>query len=123
MSYQDQKLRAILRLSVITLIFSALLAVSLIYPDRTESLVDSLPLSRSGDNYIVLIGILLTLVPVCWAVLFGLALTSPDQEVRFVRWTKRWRKGAIPFESIEFDTSDPDYLKPAWRYFLKRRKR
>ncbi len=123
MKYQDQKLRAILRLAAITSVLSALLAITLIYPERTESVVHYLPLSRNGESYIVWLGILLTLAPICWAVLLGLILTSPQQEVRFVRWTKRWRKAPIPFEAIKFDTRDPDYLKPAWRYFMDRPKR
>jgi hypothetical protein len=122
MTYQDQ-IRAILRLSVITLVLSALLAMSLIYPTRTERIVHHLPLSRSGDDYTVWLGILLTLAPICWAVLLGLITTSPEQEVRFVRWTKRWRRAPLLFEAIEFDTSDNDYVKSAWRYFLGRRRR
>ncbi len=121
MTYQDQKIRSIRRLSIITLVLSGLLAMTLIYPTEMESIVEHFPLSRSGDDYTVLLGILLTLVPICWAVLFGLIVTSPEQEVRFVRSTKRWRRGPLPFEAIAFDTSDPDYVKPAWRYFLDRR--
>ena len=121
MKYQDQKLRAILRLTVITVVMSASLAITLIYPERTETIVSHLPLSRTGNRYIVWLGVLITLVPICWAVLLGLIFTSPEQEVRFVRWTKRWRSAPIPFEAIEFDTLDPDYFKPAWRYFLDRR--
>jgi len=123
MKYQDQKLRAILRLAAIALVLSALLAFTLIYPERTESIVHYLPLSRRGDSYIVWLGILITLAPICWMVLVGLVLTSPEQEVRFVQWTKRWRKAPMPFEAIEFDTLDPDYRKPAWRYFMERCRR
>lgn len=121
LKYQDQKLRAIGRLTLITSVLSVLLALALIYPKPTEGIVRHLPLSRNGGEYVVLVGILGTLVPVCWGVLMGLIFTSPEQEVRFVRWTKRWRKAPIPFEAIEFDTADPDYQKPAWRYFMERR--
>jgi hypothetical protein len=121
--YQDQKLRAIVRLTLFTSVMSALLAIAIVFPKRTESIVHHLPLSRTGDDYVVLLGVLIMLVPICWGVLLGLILTSPEQEVRFVRWTKRWRRSPIPFEKIEFDTSDPDYLKPAWRYFLDQRRR
>ncbi len=121
--YQNQKLRAIARLTLITLVLSILLALALIYPERTEGIARHLPLSRNGGEYIVLVGILGTLVPVCWGVLMGLLLTSPEQEVRFVRWTKRWRKAPIPFEAIEFDTRHPDYRKSALRYLMARRGR
>lgn len=121
--YQDQKLRAIGRLTLITSVLSVLLALGLIYPKPTESLVNHLPLSRNGGEYAVFVGILGILVPVCWVVLVTLIFTSPEQEVRFVRWTKRWRKDLIPFEAIEFDTGDPDYQKPAWRYYIDRRSR
>lgn len=120
MNYQDQKLRAIGRLALITAVLSGLLALSLLYPERTEGIVSQLPLSRNGGEYVVFVGIVGTLLPIFWGVLIGLILTSPEQEVRFVRWSKRWRKAPIPFEAIEFDTSDPDYKKPAWRYFLDR---
>jgi len=121
--YQDQKLGAIGRLTLIASVLSFLLALSLIYPERTEGIAGHLPLSRNGGEYGVLLGILGTLVPICWGVLIGLIFTSPEQEVRFVRWTKRWRKTPIPFESIEFDTHDPDYKKSSWRYLLDRRGR
>ncbi len=123
MTYQDQKLRAIARLAGITFVLSGLLAISLVYPSRTESIVRHLPLSKSEDNYTVWLGILVTLAPICWAVLLALIATSPEQEVRFVRWTKQWRKALIPFEAFKFDNSDPDYVKPAWRYFLDQRSR
>ncbi|ROT97370.1 hypothetical protein EB810_05720 [Altererythrobacter sp. FM1] len=123
MKYQDQKLRAIGRLTLITLVLSVLLALALLYPESTDGIVRHFPLSRNGGEYVVLVGILGTLVPVCWGVLIGLILTSPEQEVRFVRWTKRWRKAPVPFEAIEFDTGDPDYQKPAWRYLKDRRSR
>lgn len=123
MNYQDQKLRAIVRLTLITSALSVLLALAVIYPERTNGIVRHLSLSRNGGQYVVVVGILGTLVPICWGVLMGLIFTSPEQEVRFVRWTKRWRKAPIPFEAIEFDTGDPDYHKSAWRYFMDRRNR
>ncbi|WP_010414522.1 hypothetical protein [Citromicrobium sp. JLT1363] len=123
MNYQDQKIRAIVRLTLIASVLSVLLALAVIYPERTEGIVRQLPLSRNGSQYVVLLGILGTIVPICWAVLIGLIFTSPEQEVRFVRWTQRWRRAPIPFESIEFDTGDPDYRKSAWRYFADRRNR
>ena len=123
MKYQDQKFQAIVRLTVITSVLSVLLALALIYPEPTDGLVRHLPLSRYGDEYVIFVGILGTLVPICWGVLMGLIFTSPEQEVRFVRWTKRWRKAPIPFEAIEFDTGDPDYQKSAWRYFMDRHSR
>jgi hypothetical protein len=121
--YQDQKLRAILRLTLFTSALSALLVMVIVYPNRAKSFARHLPLSRTGDGYIVVLGVLVTLVPIFWGVLLGLILTSPEQEVRFVRWSKRWRRSPILFEEITFDTRDPDYLKPAWKYFLDRRKR
>ena len=123
MKYQEQKLGAIGRLALIALVLSFLLALSLLYPEQTEGIARHLPLSRNDREYTVLLGILGTLAPICWAVLIGLIFTSPEQEVRFVRWTKRWRKAQIPFESIEFDVDDPDYKKSSWRYFLDRRGR
>ena len=123
MKYQDQKLRAIARLTIITLGLTVLLALSLLYPDRAEGIVRHLPLSRNGSEYGVWLGILCILVPICWGVLFGLIFTSPEQEVSFVRWTKRWRRTSLPFEEIEFDTLDPDYRKSAWRYLSERRGR
>ena len=123
MKYQDQKLQAIGRLTLIASVLSVFLALALIYPEPTDGIVRHLPLSRNGDEYVVLVGILGTLVPIFWGVLMGLIFTSPEQEVRFVCWTKRWRKAPIPFEAIVFDTGDPDYQKPAWRYFMDRRSR
>lgn len=118
--YQDQKLRAIGRLTLIASALSVLLSLALLYPEQTNGIVSHLPLSRNGDEYVVLIGILGMVVPICWAVLMGLILTSPEQEVRLVRRTRRWRKHPIPFEAIEFDVGDPNYRKPAWRYFIDR---
>ncbi len=123
MTYQDQKIKAIGRLSIMAAVLTMLLLVSLIYPDRTRSLVQHLPLSRHGNDYEVWLAVLAILAPLFWAVDFGLIFTSPEQEVRFVKWSKRWRKTPIKFEDIEFDTRDPDYRKVAWRYFLDRRKR
>jgi hypothetical protein len=121
LKYQDQKLRAIARLTIITSVLSLLLALTLIYPERAAGVVRHLPLSRNGSEYNVWLGILTALVSICWGVLLGLIFTSPEQEVRFVRWTKRWRSTSIPFEEIEFDTLDPDYRKSAWRYMSERR--
>lgn len=121
--YQDQKLQAIGRLSVIAVILSVSLALALIFPRATDGIVHHLPLSRNGNEYLVVVSVLATIVPICWAVLIGLILTSPEQEVRFVRWSKRWRKAPIPFEAIEFDTADPDYRKSAWRYLTERHSR
>ncbi len=123
MKYQDQKLRAIARQTIITSALSVLLALTLIYPERAEGIIRLLPLSRNGSEYSVWIGILSILVPICWGVLLGLIFTSPQQEARFVRWTKRFRRTSIPFEEIEFDTLDPDYRKSTWRYLSERWRR
>lgn len=119
MKYQDQKIRAIGRLTAIATILTGLLALSLIYPDRLQTYLQSLPLYRLRDNDVWL-GVLVTMVPICWAVDFVLIFTSPEQEVRLVAWSKRWLKSTSDFEKITFDTSDPDYRKMAWRYFLDR---
>ncbi|MBU4434429.1 MAG: hypothetical protein KKC14_08460 [Alphaproteobacteria bacterium] len=123
MTYQDQKIKAIGRLSIVAAVLTVLLLFSLIYPDGMRSLVQHLPLSRHGNNYGIWLVVLAIMAPLCWAVDFGLIFTSPEQEVRFANWSKRWRKTSIKFEEIEFDTLDPDYRKAAWRYFLDRRKR
>ncbi|KQM61373.1 MULTISPECIES: hypothetical protein [unclassified Sphingomonas] len=121
--YQDQKLQAIGRLTLIALILSVSLALALIFPGTTDGIVRHLPLSRNGNEYVVVVGTLATIVPICWGVAMGLIFTSPEQEVRFVRWSKRWRKAPIPFEDFEFDTADPDYRKSAWRYLIERHSR
>lgn len=123
MTYQDQKIKAITRLSIIAAVVTGLLLVSLIYPDRTRALVQHLPLSRHGDDYAIWVAALAIMAPLYWAVNFGLIFTSPEQEVRFAKWSKRWRKRPTKFDEIEFDTLDPDYRKVAWRYFLDRRNR
>lgn len=123
MKYQDQKLQAIGRLTLISFVLTVLLALVLIYPEPTVDIVRQLRFSRNGGEYVVLVGVLGTLAFLCWGVLIGLILTSPEQEVRFVRWTKRWRKAPIPFEAIQFDTDDANYQKTAWRYFMDRRSR
>lgn len=122
MPYQEEKLRAIGRLSIFAVALSVLLLLSVIYPDQTESLVQRLPLSRHGREYAVWLAFLWVMVPLCWAVNLGLIFTSPEQEVRFSKWSKRWRKTPTPFDTIEFDTLDPAYRTPAWRYFLERRR-
>lgn len=123
MKYQDQKLQAIGRLTLMASFLSVLLALALIFPAQTSGFVRHLPISRNGSEYVVFVGTLGIIVPMCWGVLLGLIFTSPEQEVRFVRWTKRWREGPIPFEKIEFDTSAPEYRKSAWRYFMDRYRR
>ncbi|MEJ6789545.1 hypothetical protein BrevBR_08315 [Brevundimonas sp. BR2-1] len=122
LTYQDQKIKAIARLSIMAALLTVLLLVSLIFSDRTRSLVQHLPLSRHGSDYGIWSAVLAIMVPLCWAVNFGLIFTSPEQEVRFATWSKRWRKSPTKFDEIEFDTLDPDYRKVAWRYFLDRRK-
>jgi len=121
MTYQDQKLRAIGRLTIISTVITVFLALALIYPESTQNVVRHIPLSRHGDEYGVWLGILAILTPICWGVNFGLIFTSPEQEARFVVWSKRWRKTPIEFEKQKFDTADPDYHKAAWRYLLDRR--
>ncbi len=121
MTYQDQKLRAIGRLTIAAIATTFLLSLSLIYPEPTQNIVRHLPISRNGNEYGVWLGVLATLAPIFWAVNFGLIFTSPEQEVRFVQWSKRWRKTTIEFEEKEFDTASPDYRKTAWRYFIDRR--
>jgi hypothetical protein len=122
MTYQDQKLKAIGWLSIIAVVLTVLLLVSLIYPDRTRSLVQHLPLSRHGNDYGVWLAALAIMTPICWAVDIGLIFTSPEHEVRFVKWSRRWQKTPTKFDEIEFDTLDPEYRKVAWRYFLDKRK-
>ena len=119
MEYQDQKIRTIGRLTGIATVLTLLLALCLIYPDRLQSFAQSLPLYRFRDTYIWL-GVLITIVPICWAVDFILLFTSPEQEVRLVAWSKRWLKTTSEFERVIFDTADPDYRKAAWRYLLDR---
>ena len=121
MEYQNQKIRAIGRLTIIAAVLTLMLALCLIYPDELRNFVNSLPLPRLRDSYIWL-GVLFTMVPVCWVVVLLLIFTSPEQEVRLVAWSKRWLKTTSDFERITFDTSDPDYRKVAWRYFLDRRR-
>lgn len=123
--YQDQKIKVIARLTVTTVVMTLLLAVSLIYSDLTRNLVQYLPLSssRNEGEYGVWLGVLAITVPIFWGVNIGLILTSPEQEVRFVKWSKRWRKTPLEFEEIEFDLLDPDYHKTARRYFLDQYKR
>ncbi len=120
MTYQDQKLRAIGRLTIIATVITVLLALTLIYPESTQNVVRHLPLSRDGDQYGVLLGILAITTLICWGVNLGLIFTSPEQEVQFAEWSKRWRKTPIEFEEQKFDTAHPDYRKAAWRYFLDR---
>jgi hypothetical protein len=119
MKYQDQKIKAIGRLTIAATVLTVLLACSLVYPGQMRSFVQHLPLYRDGDEYIWL-GVLVTMVPIFWAVDLGLIFTSPEQEVRFVAWSRRWRKTKIDFETINFHKLDPDYHKAAWRYFLER---
>jgi hypothetical protein len=123
MNYQDQKIKAIGRLTIMAAVITVLLVVSLIYPDRTRSIVQYLPLSRHGGEYGIWLAVLATIAPLLWVVDFGLIFTSPEQEVRFAKWSKRWRRTPTKFDEIEFDTHDPDYRKVAWRYFLDQRKR
>lgn len=73
--YQDQKLQAIGRLILIAPILTVLLALALIYPGATDDIVHHLPLSKSGDEYVGMVGILATLVPICWGVPIGLIFT------------------------------------------------
>ena len=125
MKYQDEKIKAIGRLTTIALGITVLLALSLLYPDTTKSFVKYLPLDRHGrgDGYGMWLAVLAIMAPICWGVDLGLIFTSPEQEVRFLQWSKRWRKNPTAFEAIEFDTRDPDYHKVAWRYLLDRYRR
>lgn len=121
MEYQDKKIQAIGRLTFIAAVLTLMLALCLIYPDQLRTFVQNIPVPRLRDKYIWL-GVLATMVPICWAVDLLLIFTSPEQEVRFVAWSKRWLKTTSDFDEIAFDTSDPDYRKVAWRYFLDRRR-
>ncbi len=121
MEYQDQKLRAIVRLIVIATALSVMLALSLIFSEEMRRILQHLPFPRWRDGNIWL-GVLFTMVPICWAVSLLLIFTSPEQEVRLVAWSKRWLKTTSDFERITFDERDPDYRKAAWRYFLDRHK-
>lgn len=122
MTYQDQKIGVIARMTLLATALAVLLAITLIYPDRTRSFVVHLPLSRHDDCGIWL-GVLTVLAPLCWIVTLALIFTSPEQEVRFVRWSKRFRRTPIKFEEIQFDTLDPAYRTATWRYFVDRRRR
>jgi hypothetical protein len=121
MEYQNQKMKAIGRLTFIAAVLTLMLALFLIYPDQLRRFAQNLPLPRLRNEYIWL-GVLATMVPICWAVDLLLIFTSPEQEVRLVAWSKRWLETTSDFERIAFDTLDPDYRKVAWRYFLDRRK-
>lgn len=122
MNYQDQKIKAIGRSTIMAAVFTALLVASLTFPDQTRAFIQRLPLPRRWHDDWIWMAIFATMAPISWLVTLGMMFTSPEQEVRFVNWSKRWRKSPIEFEQIEFDTSDPDYRKVAWRYFLDRRK-
>lgn len=121
MKYQDQKIKAIGRLTIIATALTMLLAFSLIYREEMRGFVQWLPLSRWKEENIWL-GVLFTMVPVCWAVNLILIFTSPEQEVRLVAWSKRWLQTTSDFERIIFDKLDPNYRKAAWRYLLDRYK-
>lgn len=120
MEYQDQKIKAIVRLTIVAVVMTVMLALCLNYSDQLQNFAQNLP-PRLRDKHIWL-GVLITMVPVCWAVDLLLIFTSPEQEVRLVAWSKRWLKTTSDFERIIFDTADPNYRKVAWRYFLERRK-
>jgi hypothetical protein len=119
MKYQDQKIRAIGLLTIVATVCTALLALGLCYSEQMRGLVQRLPIHTHGKENILL-AVLAIVTPIFWAVNLGLIFTSPAQEVRFVDWSKRWRKTTIDFERIIFDEADPDYHKAAWRYFLDR---
>jgi len=121
MDYQNQKIKAIGRLTIVAAVLTLMLSLCLIYPDQLRAFVKNLPLPRLRDQYVWL-SVLATIVPICWAVDLLLIFTSPEQEVRLVAWSKRWLTTTSDFERITFDTSDPDYRKVAWRYFLDRRR-
>lgn len=120
-NYQDRKIRAIGRATLLATLSTALLAACLAWPDQVEGFVERLPLGRLGANHVWL-AVLATMVPILWAVDLLLIFTSPAQEVRLVAWSKRWRRMTGDFERITFDPLDPDYRKAAWRYFLDRRR-
>jgi len=121
MDYQNQKIKAIGRLTIIAAALTLMLSLCLIYPDQLRAFVKILPLPRLRDQYLWL-SVLAMIAPICWVVDLLLIFTSPEQEVRLVAWSKRWLKTTSDFERITFDTSDPDYRKVAWRYFLDRRR-
>ncbi len=121
MEYQNQKIKAIGRLAIVAAVLTLMLALCLIYPDQLRTIAQNLPAPRLRDQHIWL-GVLATLVPVCWAVDLLLIFTSPAQEARLVAWSKRWLKKTSDFDRLAFDTFDPDYRKVTWRYFLDRRR-
>ena len=123
MKYREQEVLAIVRLAFLTVGMSILMAIALLYPERTANIVRHLPIQRAGNDYAVFLGVLGVLVPLSWIMVLILLFTSPEQEVRFGRWTRRCRKTSYPIEAIEFDVRDPDYRKASWRYLLTRSKK
>ena len=121
MEYQDQKIAAIIRLTIVAAVLTIMLTLCLSYSDQLQKFTQNLP-PRLQDKYIWL-GVLIIMVPVCWVVDLLLIFTSPEQEVRLFAWSKRWLKTTSDFEKIAFDTADPNYRKVAWRYFLDRRRK
>lgn len=122
MEYQNQKIKAIGRLTTMAAALTLFLALCLIFPDKFQIFLENVPIPRFRDKYVWL-GVLITIVPICWAVDLLLIFTSPEQEVRIVAWSKRWIKTTSDFEKITFDKTDPNYRKVAWRYFLERSRR
>ncbi len=124
MEYQDKKIRAIGRVIVISAVLAILLTLTLLYPVAIQEFVQHLPRFRrsASDGYYILLSVFIFMSTTCWGGTLALIFTTPEQEARFVKWSKRWRKAPIKFEEQEFDLEDPNYRKVTWRYYLDRLK-
>ncbi|WP_293677563.1 hypothetical protein [uncultured Phenylobacterium sp.] len=121
MKYQDLKIRDAVRVGVIGTAGILVALGGLIWPDATRGLVEPLPLSRNGDEYMTWLIVASTMGVLCWIVVAQYLLRSPADDARVVAKLKAQNK-PLPkkFDPTLLDADDPEFGTPTWRYAIAR---
>jgi hypothetical protein len=121
--YEDVALGDVARIGGAALVFTLLAGVCLVASGPVTAVVEPLPISRHGHDYIVVLGVLATMAVICWVISLGIFLTSPRQHDSYERWMKRRNRStteAVGKPRIRPDPASAHYEIPIWRYWRLR---
>ena len=120
-SYQDAVIRDVLLHGAIALAFTIMLVICLACSKQAREILEPLPISRSGYDYVMVVATLGVLAVIWWAVPLGMLFTTPEQHDRLASK----QSPALPKRKRPYlwpDVTDPDYRTPVWRYWLSKRR-
>jgi hypothetical protein len=115
MKYQDLKIRDMLRVLALGILFAFGFLVLILNRVRTEPLLNGIDVPRAHHSfYWVTLSVLGTMAAACIVVAAQYLLTSPEQNARYILKAK----ANLPPSLLE--TDNPYYGLPTWKYISAR---